>query len=147
MHIEIISPAKIKDSSNLGSILVDYLKRLNVLKVNIIDFEDKNLSLDKTNSKIFSLVKPGFYTIMLDERGKNPTTMEFKNLLASIDNKKGIAFLIGSADGFTEEDRNNVNFIMSLSNFTFPHQFARLLLVEQLYRVETLMLNHPYHRS
>ena len=55
-------------------------------------------------------------------------------------------FLIGGADGVNENISKNVDLTISLSNMTFPHMLARIVLVEQIYRSETIINNHPYHK-
>ena len=57
-----------------------------------------------------------------------------------------INFLIGGPDGVDENISNNVDLTVSLSNMTFPHMLARIVLVEQIYRSETIINNHPYHK-
>ena len=58
----------------------------------------------------------------------------------------GLNFLIGGANGVNENISKNVDLTISLSNMTFPHMLARIVLVEQIYRSETIINNHPYHK-
>ena len=67
-------------------------------------------------------------------------------LLLSFKNKK-INFLIGDTDGISSDIKKNSDLIFSLSPLTFPHELARLILVEQIYRAISISHNSPYHRS
>ena len=86
--------------------------------------------------------------IALDERGATPTT---KQLAAQLKDWMGegrdVAFIIGGADGLHDSVKQASGQLMSLSAFTLPHAFVRVLLAEQLYRAHSLMHNHPYHRE
>jgi 23S rRNA (pseudouridine1915-N3)-methyltransferase len=61
--------------------------------------------------------------------------------------KKRIVFIIGGPWGFSEEVYSKADFRMSLSRMTFPHQLVRLLFLEQLYRVFTIIKGEPYHHE
>jgi 23S rRNA (pseudouridine1915-N3)-methyltransferase len=54
-------------------------------------------------------------------------------------------FAIGGSDGFSEEARHHAGFTLSLGKMTLPHELARVVLVEQLYRAFTILKRHPYH--
>ena len=56
-----------------------------------------------------------------------------------------LLFAIGGADGFSEEARRQAGFVLSLGRMTLPHELARVVLLEQLYRAFTILKNHPYH--
>jgi 23S rRNA (pseudouridine1915-N3)-methyltransferase len=60
---------------------------------------------------------------------------------------RDLAFVIGGADGLTEQMRNRADFILSLGQMTWPHQLARVMLVEQIYRAQQILAGHPYHRA
>jgi 23S rRNA (pseudouridine1915-N3)-methyltransferase len=145
VQISIIAASKIKKDSPTAKLIAEYEKRLTTIKLNIVDFDEKNLSTAKINEKIFSLIKPNSYKILLDEKGKNFSTLQLKEFTTT--QQKPIAFLIAGSDGFLEEYKKQADFMLSLSCLTFPHQIARLLLVEQIYRVQSLLNNHPYHRE
>jgi len=87
------------------------------------------------------------YRILLDERGKLPSTLEFAQLLNTCFLEgKIVTFLIGGADGFAPSFLENTEYIMSLSKLTLPHSLARIILIEQIYRAMTVHQGHPYHR-
>ena len=64
-----------------------------------------------------------------------------------IENSSNIYFIIGGPDGISDEIRKKANYLISLSNLTFPHQLDKVILVEQVYRSIYIMNSHPYHRS
>ena len=84
--------------------------------------------------------------ICLSEEGKQFNSVELCSLLLNFKNKK-INFLIGDADGIGSDIKKNSDLILSLSPLTFPHELARLILLEQIYRAVSISNNSPYHRS
>ncbi len=88
-------------------------------------------------------------TIVLDERGKAlPSDMLAKQLGTwRDDGVREVRFLIGGADGHNEATRGKADLLLSFGPATWPHMLARAMLTEQLYRAETILRAHPYHRS
>jgi 23S rRNA (pseudouridine1915-N3)-methyltransferase len=88
------------------------------------------------------------YVIVLDEVGKEYTSIEIERLLSSRMQMgtRHLAFVIGGSFGFSERVRQAADTILSLSKLTFPHQLVRLLLVEQIYRAHTMMRGIKYHK-
>ena len=84
--------------------------------------------------------------ICLSEEGKQFNSLEICSLLLNFKNKK-INFLIGDTDGVSSDIKENSDLILSLSPLTFPHELARLFLIEQIYRTISIANNSPYHRS
>ena len=103
----------------------------------------------KEGKKIIQSIGIDDYVILLDERGKELSTVEFSGLVEKIFMlpKKRILFIIGGPWGFSDEVYLNADFKLSLSKMTFPHQLVRLLFLEQLYRVFTIMKGEPYHHE
>jgi 23S rRNA (pseudouridine1915-N3)-methyltransferase len=92
----------------------------------------------------------GCYRIALDERGECLGTREFADKLDALAMRgdiKTVAFLIGAADGHDESIRAGSDLLLSISPFTLQHELALLVLLEQLYRVESLKSGSPYHRD
>jgi 23S rRNA (pseudouridine1915-N3)-methyltransferase len=84
--------------------------------------------------------------VLLDSRGKQFSSEELAVFLEREQvNATPLLFAIGGSDGFSEEARRNAGFILSLGKMTLPHELARVVLVEQLYRAFTILKNHPYH--
>ena len=87
--------------------------------------------------------------IALDERGKDLDSRAFAKVLQGFaDNGRGqVAILIGGADGLDDETRALADLRLSLGRLTWPHLMVRVLIAEQLYRAETILRGHPYHRD
>ena len=103
----------------------------------------------KEGELILKNVKPADEVILLDERGREFSSMEFaKTLQDKISyTGKDIVFVIGGAYGFSEAVRQRSNSKISLSRMTFSHQMVRAIFVEQLYRAFTIMKGEPYHHE
>jgi 23S rRNA (pseudouridine1915-N3)-methyltransferase len=103
----------------------------------------------KEATKIIQSLTDDDYVILLDENGKELRTIEFSGALEKMFflPKKRIIFIIGGPWGFSEEVYIRADFKLSLSKMTFPHQLVRLLFLEQLYRVFTIIKGEPYHHE
>lgn len=90
----------------------------------------------------------GGFRVVLDPEGKHWTSAEFAAFLGKQRDQaaRGVAFFVGGADGFTAEFRRQAHLLLSLSPLTLPHELARVVLLEQLYRGFTMLANHPYPR-
>jgi 23S rRNA (pseudouridine1915-N3)-methyltransferase len=88
-------------------------------------------------------------TVALDEGGEMIDTRSFARTLEKWRDSgvKECRFLIGAADGLSEEDRSGADLILSFGRLTWPHMLARAMLVEQLYRATSVIAGHPYHRE
>ena len=136
-------------------IYVSRLKHYIPFSINEIP-ELKNVSaLSKEQIKsregelILKLVKPTDDLILLDERGKEYTSMELAKVIQdkiSYSNKD-IVYVIGGAYGFSEEVYRRANSKMSLSKMTFSHQMVRAIFAEQIYRAFTIIRGEPYHHE
>lgn len=86
--------------------------------------------------------------VVLDERGKRLTTRELAKVIQTFqDDGQHSAWIIGGTDGLDERIIKSAHTVLSLSCLTLTHDFARLLLTEQLYRASTIIEGHPYHRD
>jgi 23S rRNA (pseudouridine1915-N3)-methyltransferase len=87
-------------------------------------------------------------TWALDERGRELSSAELASAIADrmSSGSPGIAFLIGGADGLSDDLRASADRVLSLSRMTLAHRLARLVLLEQLYRSLTIIRGEPYHR-
>jgi 23S rRNA (pseudouridine1915-N3)-methyltransferase len=88
-------------------------------------------------------------TILLDERGEQPSSSELANLINKkmISGTRELTFVIGGPYGFSDEVKKNIKTTLSLSRLTFSHQMVRLIFVEQLYRAMTIIRGEPYHHE
>ena len=103
----------------------------------------------KEGELILKNIKPTDDVILLDERGREFSSMEFAKVLQDKISYTGkdIVFIIGGAYGFSEVVRQRSNSKISLSRMTFSHQMVRAIFVEQLYRAFTIMKGEPYHHE
>jgi 23S rRNA (pseudouridine1915-N3)-methyltransferase len=99
--------------------------------------------------RLWSTVAVDGLAIVLDERGKAHTSIEFSKLLQqqAEAGTKQLHFLIGGPDGHAPETRAKAFKTMSFGPMTFPHRLIRVMLLEQIYRAVTIIVNHPYHRA
>lgn len=104
--------------------------------------------LDTEGERLLAAIPEGCYKVALDERGKLLDTMELARRIAAWRNAgRDIAFVIGGADGLSENVKKSTDLGWSLSPLTLPHGLTRVLLAEQLYRAVSILHNHPYHRE
>lgn len=97
---------------------------------------------------ILDALPAGAALVALDERGELLTSAELALRLGRLGaESRTLAFAIGGADGLDPALRERARLVLALGRLTFPHELARLLLVEQLYRVHTILAGHPYHRG
>ena len=91
----------------------------------------------------------GALIVALDERGREWTSTEFAQWIDEQQNRSTshIVFILGGPDGLQDELRRSAHRVWSLGRLTLPHEMARLLLFEQLYRAGSLLNGHPYHRE
>lgn len=96
---------------------------------------------------IQSKLEAADYCICLDSSGKNPTSPQLAKLLSSWIESPGQTpcFVLGGAHGLSSDLLRQSSFVLSLGGLTLPHELARILLLEQLYRAATIMHGHPYH--
>lgn len=100
------------------------------------------------NSEILLAASEGAVRLALDERGEGWTTADLVHRVEDwqMNGVKRVAILIGGADGHTEELRQNADHVIALSGFTLQHELALVVLLEQIYRVHTVLRGEPYHR-
>ena len=110
----------------------------------ITEIKDSNIT--KEAEIIRSSLKNGELLIPLCEKGETFTSLTFSKRLQTIASER-IVFLIGGVNGICPDIKASAHFCLSLSALTFPHEIARLLLIEQLYRATTITRGSPYHRE
>ena len=97
---------------------------------------------------IIAAIPAGARQVVLDERGRQLTTLQLAGRLTAWQRDgRDVALIIGGADGLAPALREGADETLALSALTLPHGIARLLLVEQLYRAASLLQGHPYHRA
>jgi len=112
------------------------------------DTDKNHLARTKEKERILPKLNKNANLIALDETGTQTTTKELAQLLTNwMIEGRDVDFVIGGADGLAPEIKNQADKTLSLSLMTYPHALARLILIEQLYRAQCIIKNHPYHRE
>ncbi|WP_456397825.1 23S rRNA (pseudouridine(1915)-N(3))-methyltransferase RlmH [Desulfurobacterium sp.] len=119
-----------------------YINRLKKL-TDIKTIEVKKQRTKEDEGKLL-LSKIRGFTVTLDERGKELTSIEFAKLLQR---HRHISFVIGGADGLSENVKKEADMLLSLSKLTLQHDIARIVLLEQIYRGFQIIKGTPYHRE
>lgn len=147
MRVTIVASGKLKSSSSLHTLILDYLKQLK-WKVDIKEIDAK--SHEKNYEKNFMGALPkDAHVIALDERGKSLSSQTFAQHIESVNlsGQNHLCFLIGGADGLPLEAKKMSQKTLSFGQSTWPHMMVRLMLIEQLYRAQQILAGHPYHRE
>ena len=98
--------------------------------------------------KLMDRLKANDFLILLDERGRLYSTTELADQITQWElSGRSLVFAIGGSDGWCEDMRQRADSLWSLSKLVFPHPLARVVVVEQLYRADSVRQGHPYHRS
>ena len=156
MNIVIIALGKIKEKFIKDGI-DEFLKRLGpytslkIVELNPIEIKDENLTqktLEEEGEKILSLIKKDSFVITLEILGKELSSEDFAAKINEITNSgiSELVFVIGSSCGLAQSVSNRADFRMSMSKMTFLHQFARLILIEQIYRAFKIINGEKYHK-
>ena len=140
-HYKIIAVGKIKRKWIQSGIEM-YSKRLPGLKV--IEIKDSNK--EKETIAIKEIIQKNEIIITLNENGQSFTSKELAKKLQDLYNQN-ITFTIGGATGLSPKLNDLASLQLSLSPLTFPHEIARLLLLEQIYRAKTIAHGGPYHKD
>lgn len=103
----------------------------------------------REGQEILAALRPGDRMILLDEKGRQYTSREFSDFIASAMNSgiKRLLFVIGGPYGFSSEVYERADGKISLSRMTFSHEMVRLFFVEQIYRAMTILRGEPYHHD
>lgn len=156
MKIKIIALGKIKEKF-LKDGINEFVKRLTpytsieILELNPIEIKDENLMqkvLEEEGEKILSQIKDDSYVVTMEINGKELSSENFAEKIneISISGVSELIFVIGSSCGLAPSVSQRADFKMSMSKMTFLHQFARLILVEQIYRAFKILKGEKYHK-
>lgn len=119
-----------------------YLKRLPGLQV--LELKDSNPASEA--QAVLAALRPDERLVALAEEGERLGSVDLARRLEGFGSER-LAFVIGGADGLDPALKARASWLLSLSALTFPHELARLLLLEQLYRARTILQEGPYHRG
>jgi 23S rRNA (pseudouridine1915-N3)-methyltransferase len=147
MKIIVIAVGKLKDTMVKDKI-GEYTKRLGTgVKVVFEEFRDNPDSIAKEGEKLLARIPSGARVIALDEKGMGVDSQGFSGIISSVLNSgKDLAFIIGGPYGLDQAVKEKADEVIALSKLTFPHELARLILMEQVYRAFTIIRNEPYHK-
>lgn len=159
MQIQIISVGKLKEKY-LKDAVSEYVKRLSrFCKTDIIEVAEEKVpeSLSaaeeeqvrrKEAERIKNSLSKNTFTVVLDLKGEQPDSLKFSKLISTwmLQGKSSISFIIGGSIGLDRQLVKEADYSLCLSNMTFPHQLARVILLEQIYRCFKIMNNETYHK-
>lgn len=146
MKITILAIGKCKKNSPEALLIAEYMKRSGW---DIIIKEKDNSTQEDEAKFLQSSIPNGAKVIVLDERGVNLQSIELASKVENwiLNGCSEICFLIGGADGHLQSTRDKADLILSFGKLTFPHMLMRAVLSEQIYRIQTIINHHPYHRQ
>jgi 23S rRNA (pseudouridine1915-N3)-methyltransferase len=148
--LHLIVVGKLNDA-NIAELERDYFKRLTSPKLSIHEVRAHSENLEKEAKEVTAKIdeiakteKP--YVVLMAENGKQFGSVEFSKWLSQQFERQSVVFVIGGASGHGESVIKRADFKLSLSELTYPHKLARLLLIEQIYRAQTIKTGHPYNK-
>ena len=150
--INIVAVGKIKEKA-LTSLIEEYVKRISgYSKISITEVADE--ANDRSDVKeiegqrILKQIKDDAYVILLDLQGKEIDSVQFSKLIHDINtyHASNITFVIGGSLGVSEQVRKRADYRLKISEMTFPHNLARLIILEQIYRAYKIANNETYHK-
>jgi 23S rRNA (pseudouridine1915-N3)-methyltransferase len=154
LKVTIIAVGKLKNAG-LSSVIADLEKKLKHY-VNLTTIQTKDVRRSKQGGSpradeaklILGRIPKDAYVVALDERGKLKKTSDMVDWWSVLERRcvGHIAFIIGGPDGLDPSVISKADELLALSPLTFTHEMARLLLIEQLYRILSFRSGHPYHR-
>jgi 23S rRNA (pseudouridine1915-N3)-methyltransferase len=144
VKIKVAWMGKTKDPA-IQALTADYMKRLGhyaEVEGLVLQGEGALLKLRERNGQ-----RPAHTLVLLDSAGKQLTSEELAQFVDNHQNRnpQPLLFAVGPADGFSDKARKAASFLLSLGKMTLPHELARVVLLEQLYRACTILRGHPYH--
>lgn len=151
MKIDIIAIGQLRKGP-LFDALEEYQKRI-TWPVKFIIHEskqrDERVKQREEHEKLVASLSNSAFVIAMDERGKSLPSMKFADKVKDLQNQgqSHIQFVIGGADGLSDEIRSRANLLLSFGEQTWPHMLARVMLLEQVYRCQQILAGHPYHRQ
>ena len=158
MRIRVIAEGKIKDA-HLRGLQADYVKRIaHFTELVLEEMPTVHRSISRRTGSERSALAPaerrllerlrGGYKVFLDSRGRQRTSEEFAEWLGqqAVRGTRELAFLVGGTEGFSNAFRKEADLLLSLSALTLTRDWARTLLLEQIYRAFPILRGYPYAR-
>ena len=146
MKIKVAWIGKTKEAA-IQSLTDEYLKRISrYAEVQGIALKDELAILSLARGERHGGRNERHKLVLLDSRGKQYSSEELAAMLEREQvNAIPLLFAVGGSDGFSDDARRQADIVLSLGKMTLPHELARVVLVEQIYRAFTILKNHPYH--
>ncbi len=149
MNIHIVCIGKLKEKYWQDA-AAEYIKRLSrFCKLSVTELsESKSDSKEEESEEILGRIPKGSYVIALDVGGKRLRSEGFAEKISelALNGSSDICFIIGGSNGFDDRVRKTADMRLSFSDFTFPHQLMRVILLEQIYRAFKIINNEKYHK-
>ena len=131
-------------------ITLKYLKRIKNIEIKQyeIKLNNKQKKIEEEGFKLISSTPLNGRLVLLDEQGENLTSPELAKMVLDWrnDNIAYINFAIGGAFGNGDQIKRRADKIIALGKLTWPHQMVKMMIAEQIYRIETIIQGHPYHK-
>lgn len=110
---------------------------------------DQAKQKEEEGKKILEAVSNSDYVVLLDERGKQYSSVEFSAFIEKqmVAGRRKVIFVVGGPYGFSKAVYDRADSLLSLSKMTFNHEMVRLFFTEQIYRAMTIMRGEPYHHE
>ena len=141
-------------SRELAAVADDYAKRLKrYCPAEVLELRDERGEGEgprrKEAERLDAALRDGDYLVLLDERGRQLSSPELAGLIDGRSRSAAgrLVFLVGRPYGVHESVRSRAQLVLSLSRMTLPHELARTLLLEQLYRAWTILRGEKYHHG
>lgn len=147
-NFTVISVGRLKEQYFIDA-AAEYVKRIGGFsKINTIELKD-DIQEEKVTANITANTPAGAYVFALCIEGRRMTSEKFADELNKIylSEKKGVCFIIGGAEGLPDKVKKMSDSLLSMSDMTFPHRLAKIMLLEQIYRALSIQNNRSYHRS
>lgn len=146
MRIRLIAEGKVKDAA-LRALEADYVARLRHFTELVMEQTPRRGGATKRGAKPGSSSR-GSTTVCLDASGREWTSQQFAEWLdkQALSGTRELAFLVGGPEGFTAAFKQQADLVLALSRMTLTHDWARVLLLEQIYRAFTILRGYPYAR-
>lgn len=153
MRVRIVAVGKLKEQHWRGA-FAEYVKRLGAYAtVDVVEVPDRDISGDPERAKaaegadLLRAIPAASHAVLLDLCARELTSEEFSGHVHELmlRGRSDITFVVGGSAGVSADVRSRCDERLSLSKMTLPHQLARVVLAEQVYRAFRIMRNEPYH--
>ena len=137
-------------NNNENVITQKYLKRIKNIELNQYEIKLSNLEkrLEEEGLKLINSTPKNGKLILLDEQGENLSSTELADIISKWrdNNISSTNFAIGGAFGNGKHVKKSADKIVAFGRLTWPHQMVKMMVAEQIYRIETILEGHPYHK-